>query len=699
MDTKHIKQHIRRAHPAIHGSLSQVVLQRCKPFKSQLVTNSDCPWCSCKVWSPGRHVDQCPVLFQLCLAAAYCEQQQPSGSAPTAPGAQAQAPVTPFHDGGRIESGGGDLQVLPAPGGGSPRRTDQGRPAEQAPTAGHSEQARPKATIRAFFAVRPRRTDGCDPDNGPDAHAPGGDHRRAPHGQDADALLPGGGRCQRAARPLPGSEGMGKTAGGGNESDYVAHTHPAASVPHSAAQRSRSLHDGGPRGDHAASSRGLDEHGSELDKTTMVSPGQEIGPAPGGGRDEQPGPHCKARLLAEEPEGRGDPQVSFDQEAASPGGRTGHNGCLLSLGEPPRDGGDSSARDLCAADRCLGPAARGIIYEKSHPAQTADGSAGGAHCLRTIGNAGAAGGTLPSSLGLPPFTLINDGNTCYINSLLYVAWLAALHTETLSTLPLLLRSLRGEGKRARRVLGYYMMGWPRAWEQNDVAEFYDFLIPRLFPAAGAVWQGRVMTQDGTHVTQTTALNKCIPLPLPPSPKLDIQELVNAWHQQDDLCAVFGTPSWLCLQLPRFDACEGIKTHQPYIVPGMLNMPTFVDAASQAITWHSYRVCAIIRHHGATFCAGHYTVMVRGSSDFILDDASPPKQATSQDLDDASRSMYLLILCATRNPVTPSRDLSSASSSFVGHGVHRSDSVHGTGKVAVEAALSSGDLDQTIGEGS
>ena len=85
---------------------------------------------------------------------------------------------------------------------------------------------------------------------------------------------------------------------------------------------------------------------------------------------------------------------------------------------------------------------------------------------------------------------------------------------------------------------------------------------------------------------------------------------------------------LCLQLPRFHATTGAKTQQPYLVPGMLRMPCFADTTSQAIAWHSFRVCSIIRHHGPSFHAGHYTVLVRecSSSDFVLDDAEATEKS-------------------------------------------------------------------------
>ena len=304
---------------------------------------------------------------------------------------------------------------------------------------------------------------------------------------------------------------------------------------------------------------------------------------------------------------------------------------------------------------------------------------------------GSAGAVQPPPL--PPFTLVNDGNACYINSLLYVIWLVMVRTRCPP--PRAIHCLQGEGVRARRVLGCYMTGWPQAWLQHDVAEFHDFIVPRLARATGDLWQGRAMTEDAMRITHTGPLCKCIPLPLPPAPKTDVQELVDAWHQQDDLCALTAAHSWLSLQLPRFNADTGEKTHQPYIVPRTLRLPTFVDATSQAIERHEYFVYSIIRHHGATFHAGHYTVLVRGSADFLLDDDRPPRKASPQDLDDTSMSMYVLILC--RPSVSLSQALSSAIADYSQHGLDRSGSVHGAGALVVSPALPSGSLDKAAGE--
>ena len=251
-----------------------------------------------------------------------------------------------------------------------------------------------------------------------------------------------------------------------------------------------------------------------------------------------------------------------------------------------------------------------------------------------------------------------------------------------------------------------MLGWPRAWEQHDVAEFHDFLVPRLTRATGDMWQGRAIVEDTMRIHQTGQVSKCISLPLPPAPKTEVQELIDAWHQQDDLCALVVTPPWLSLQLPRFNAETGAKTQQPYIVPGMLRLPVFAGSATQAVAWCQYEVCSIIRHHGPTFRAGHYTVLVRGDTDFMLDDDEQPKRVMPEDLDATSISMYVLVLCRCV-PAGPDLNLAPPtaipSSSHHGrngmewNGLDGSSGHHRERTLAVTSALPSGNLDKAAGE--
>ena len=701
-DTKHIKQHLRRMHPEIVTNLWDTVIQRCKPFKSQLVTNSSCPWCLCKVWSPGRHVEQCPVLFQLCLAAAHCEQQQQQSLS------SAGVSTIPAAKNDRIEPEprSGDLQALFTNGGSAEpaepagREVGEARAGQQKASPGAAATPRTASTIRSFFPARPRTSKRAASADGQDDHAAGGGHRGASHGQGLHALLSRG-RGQHPAGALPSGQGVEQAAGGGHKPDDLAGSHTAPRLPHSTASGPRGLHDSGCRGCDQAAGGGLDEYGQAVDETALVPPSQEVGPTPGGGGDGPSGPHGEHRLSAREPAGGCDPKISLHQAAPSTGGGPSYHGAVLPLGELARGPRHQGSRDVREVDRSLCPTVGGAVNETGHPQAVTDGTTGGTPGIWEVG-CEAGTGRSPSSL--PPFSLYNDGNACYINSVVYALWAAAASTQTWHHLNPALRRIQGAGVSARRALGFFMMGWPRPWQQHDVAEFYDFIVPRVVRSTGEVWQGRVMDEDGTriHITQANPLNQCITLPLPPTPAADVQELITCWHQQDDLCALAATPQWLCLQLPRFHATTGAKTQQPYLVPGMLRMPCFADATSQAVAWHSFRVCSIIRHHGPTFHAGHYTVLVResSSSDFVLDDAEAPKKATAPDYEDTSCSMYVLILCQPSPAPCPSRDHSNVAAADLDHGVAGtvwSSNTYRHRETTLRPALSSGDMHATAGE--
>ena len=702
MDTKHIKQHIRRMHPDIFSTHKDTVLQRCKPFKTQLVTNSNCPWCSYKVWSPGRHVDQCPVLFQLCLAAVHCEQQASPANpvSPVASAASTEVKPLPKDDGLGLEPRGGYFPALHVASGAAERPSAQdGHHPQQAASTGSAGPQRAKATICSFFPVRAGALRRPGPGHGQDDHETGGDHLRASRRQEPAPVLSGG-RLQHPSGALPRGPRMESTAGGGNECDHLSHPHSAVGLSRSAAPGPYQSHDGGRRGGRKVASGGLAQRGQTLDTYALVPPGQETGAASRSRGDATSGPPGQARVPVGEPQRRGDPEVPLDQAPGCSRGRTGNGGGLLPLRKPTGGPCRTSARDLRAADRDLGFAASGAVSEAGHAQAPATGTADSPHRLRALIPTDTAG-SVPSPLAslVPPFTLANDGNACYINSLLYAVWLVMVRTS--SPLPRAIQSLQGDGVSARRALGYYMLGWPQAWLQHDVAEFYDFVVPRLARATGDLWQGRAVTEDVLRINNAGPLCKCIPLPLPPAPKTDVQELVDAWHQQEDLCALTAAHLWFSLQLPRFNAATGDKTHQPYAVPGTLSLPTFVDATSQAIERHEYFVHSIIRHHGATFRAGHYTVLVRGSEDFLLDDDHPPRKALPRDLDDTSQSMYVLIMCHSSVSLSLSQALSSSIASSVQYGQHGldgPDSVHGAGARTISPALPSRNLDKAAGEG-
>ena len=520
MDIKHIKQHIRRVHPEILSEHRDKVQQRCKPFKKQLVSNSNCPWCSYKVWSPGRHVDQCPVLFQLCLAAVYCEQRasRTTPAQPITDAASTQVEPRPDHDGLELEPRGGHLPALHGSSGATKRQpAKDGDHPQQTTSARTARQTRPTATIRSFFPVRAGKLQRPGPGHGQDDHETGGDNLGAPHGQEPAPVLSGG-RLQHPSGALPGGPRVEPTTGGGHERDHLSHPHPAVGLFGSATEGPHQPHDGGRRGNCQAAGRGLAQCGQALDSHALVSSGQEASAAPGSRGDAASGPPSQTRVPVDELERGSDPKVPLDQALGCSRGRTGDGGGLLPLRKPKGGPRLASARDLCAADRALGTAARRAVSEAGHTQAPATGATSSSHRLWPLmptNNAGTgqSSQSLQASI-IPPFTLVNDGNACYINSLLYAVWLVMVRIS--SPLPRAVQCLQGEGVIARRVLGYYMLGWPQAWLQHDVAEFHDFIMPRLARAIGDLWQGRAVTEDVTRITSAGPLQTHSPA-FPTSP--------------------------------------------------------------------------------------------------------------------------------------------------------------------------------------
>ena len=78
-DFRHVRQHITRIHEPEYPGLIQAALKHCATFKRQLTRDHDCPWCHRRFWSPDRHVVQCVVLLQVCVARGYHKRQVDAG--------------------------------------------------------------------------------------------------------------------------------------------------------------------------------------------------------------------------------------------------------------------------------------------------------------------------------------------------------------------------------------------------------------------------------------------------------------------------------------------------------------------------------------------------------------------------------------------------------------------------------------------
>ena len=194
---------------------------------------------------------------------------------------------------------------------------------------------------------------------------------------------------------------------------------------------------------------------------------------------------------------------------------------------------------------------------------------------------------------------------------------------------------------ARRSLGFLLLGWRGARLQHDIAEFLDFLLPKVVSTGVSTWSSRSSMPDGS----TGPLNKCVHLPAPPIHAPDIQELINHWHRQASLHALDRLVPWLFMQLPRFDVREGAiwKTSEPYLLTGAVRLPVFREPGTLGITWHDYAITSYIRHHGPTPASGHYTALLYSAPPYLLDDDQVPRKASDRELEDTSVSTYILVL--------------------------------------------------------
>ena len=117
-DSRHMKQHLNKAHLHNRPHLMQTAINMCHSFKSHLRRDSSCIWCSHKVGAPGRHVTQCTPLVQLCLAVAHCQDVHGSPRLPS-------------------QRRGGDIcQLLAGPSrvSSQPEPTQPGQPVAEAPS-------------------------------------------------------------------------------------------------------------------------------------------------------------------------------------------------------------------------------------------------------------------------------------------------------------------------------------------------------------------------------------------------------------------------------------------------------------------------------------------------------------------------------------------------------------------------------------
>ena len=234
-----------------------------------------------------------------------------------------------------------------------------------------------------------------------------------------------------------------------------------------------------------------------------------------------------------------------------------------------------------------------------------------------------------------------------MNSALFCLWLVATSTGCEHVLPEALRGSPVGRLNARQLLGFHSLGWSRPERQHDVCEFIAFLFPKL---AVAVITGRVdlrqILLEGMQIRADNSLQQCIILPDMPRRSLELQDLLNFWHQQNDMRALTCTDPWIFVQLPRFAWHRGRakKTTQSYHITDKFQVPVYADEHSLLVRWESYSIKGIIQHHGHSPAAGHYTVIQTGAQQhWVIDDEKEPRALESDMHKHVCANMYVLAL--------------------------------------------------------
>ena len=666
----HIKQHIVKIHEGETPGLHARALTLCHSFKSQLVRNRTCPWCKRNVGAPGRHSQQCVVLYQLCIARIRYQWSQDRCSG--------------------TESGGGHLRLLRSFTAAASRSGDlAGRtvgalgdestpqtPSTRAQSTVWSAWQAAASSPGAICSEGPPLAETAAT-NGP-AESSNGQAHAAARG---DACSPTGGQsvhhvyeaglCQHHPEPAFHLRAMAQAAPG--QQLHIGASIPAENIADGVLDQGdpgqdseNGLHQRRPG--QVEGSR-MDERDGGLDIPALLSPKQENGPRCKPRKHESSRNCAPIHISVGAHEGRDSAEVQQYAVTEKPGSER-------ELQTPshfrPRNfptGRESQrdARDNVHVDWKLGLAACGHLPETGNTQEVSPSGAVGSVGVRPLTSVAHAATVRPrpNVCSLPNFSLHNPGNHCYAIAFLYALDAAVQFVGLHAQMPNVFQRLQGQQRgRAFGLLGFTTLGWQAPERQHDTCEFIDFVHSRLLPRSlQGVWQGRrQVPEQPIACTEPSPLSKCIGLLAPPKHSPNIQDLVNHWSAQEHRQAMVQPMPWLFLQLPRFHSRKGRirKTAQWYDIPRELEVPLFLADQAIGVRWLPYKTVAVIRHHGNVPSAGHYTVALPSEEGFTaLDDAQPPKVLDSESVLQISRDMYVLVIARVCESTDFSHDRASA----------------------------------------
>ena len=253
---------------------------------------------------------------------------------------------------------------------------------------------------------------------------------------------------------------------------------------------------------------------------------------------------------------------------------------------------------------------------------------------------------------LKALCLLNRSNYCYTNALVItLLHIRLLHGEPLYPKALdsfLLRLHRASNRHIWDDLAWSTLarGWQRPAQQHDVVELCSFLGTReqfQHPCFQGRWQARSAAAD----VQVADAGHTWPLFLAelPTEHCSIQMLVDAWHAQAHIHALSAAPTFLLIQLNRFNGVDGRRSQCKVQFGNTLSVPTYLRDDDLATGLVQYRLVSVIIHKGVYSTSGHYqAATVHGDRLWLHDDGSKPKLRHSTT--DLTPNLYLLCYHAT-----------------------------------------------------
>ena len=206
----------------------------------------------------------------------------------------------------------------------------------------------------------------------------------------------------------------------------------------------------------------------------------------------------------------------------------------------------------------------------------------------------------------------NTSNTCYLNSTVFsILWQVSQRVDV--RIPdAWHRAMTGRDWNPVNFLRFQLVGWRQPHVQHDVAEFIQFLMPKLgWLGDGFSWGARIQVEgqieEFIHSGSVTILimatqdGLCSP---------DVQHFISPWHAQAHTHALHRAPQHIYIQLPRYrETSNGIVKQT---IPLNLNnrgilLPVFTSPLHVDVSWKRYDVITAITHLGPTQNTGHYRV--------------------------------------------------------------------------------------------